>query len=66
MFVCLFSIIENIVPSIIKSYFDHCRPQISFSKLQHSNTGIMPGDRDRKSVRSGFKRRLFKGGVVDS
>ena len=66
MFVCLFSIIEKIVLSIIKLFFFHCRWQISFSKLQHSNTEIMPGDRDRKFVKSGFKRRLFRGGVVGS
>ena len=58
------SIFEKIVISIIKSFFLHCQPQMSFSQLQHSSTGIMPGERERNSMKDGFKRRLFREGVA--
>ena len=41
------STFEKIVIYIIKSFFIHCRPQMSFSKLEHCNSEIMHGDRDR-------------------
>ena len=58
MLCMLSSIFEEIVISIIKS-------QISFSKLQHSNSEIMPGDRE-SNFQSGTVRNDYWGGCVDS
>ena len=52
------SIFEEIVISIIKS-------QMSFSKLQRSNSEIMPGDRE-SNFQSGTIRDDYWGGRVDS